>query len=359
MSAEGRSARRVGGPRRRRRLQTVAGGAYRSEVRESSNEVEVRPAQRRRFGFWKAVRRGGGRWRWVRWTVRVAALAWIAGAFMVGCDSFFYYPSQRVWDSPGDFGLRSEDVRFRTSDGVLLHGWFLPADHGARAHDASRAARGTVVHFHGNAENITAHLALVEWLPRRGFNLLMFDYRGYGESQGRVSRAGTIRDGHAALDYALSRPDVDPQRVFAFGQSLGGAVAVVVAAERPEFRAVVVESAFGRYRGIAACHLRRTMRWEAPARWLAGSLISGGHDPIDVVGRIAPRPLLVLTAERDAICLPELGRELYEAAGEPREYRLIADAGHLELSTVGGTALHQEICDWLERAAENAPAGRP
>jgi fermentation-respiration switch protein FrsA (DUF1100 family) len=338
--------------------------------------------------------RGPGRTRprWQRrltWTLRGLLAALLIGALIVRCDSWFYYPSQRVWETPPQLGLRYEDVRFSTADGVSLHGWWLPAEtrhlagraaeaaqtrgeqaersrashrepsgashdqqSGALHYGAGDAARakGTVIHFHGNAENVTAHLVLVEWLPRAGYNVLMFDYRGYGQSGGRITRAGTIRDGHAAVDYVLSRPDVDRRRIFAYGQSLGGAIAVSVAAERPEIRAVVAESAFSGYRRIAAVHLRKMVLLSAPARGLAALLVSSGHDPIDVVERISPRPLLVIAAEHDQICDPRLGRELYEAAGEPKEFWLVPGAGHLAILESAGEELEARVLDFLERA---------
>jgi fermentation-respiration switch protein FrsA (DUF1100 family) len=260
-------------------------------------------------------------WRRFKWTLRVAVLLAIAGKSIVGFDGCFYYPSREVFYTPDQLGLDYEDVTFKASDGVKLSGWFVPA----RA-----APRGTVIHFHGNADNMTGHVPFVAWLPRGGYNLLVFDYRGYGQSDGKVTRKGTILDGHAALDYVLSRPDVAPQRVFAFGQSIGGAVAIVVAAERPELRAVVVDSAFSSYRRIAAMHLRKMLLSKWLARTAARLALSTDYDPIDHVDRLTPRPLLVIASGKDEICFPELSRELYDAAREPKEFWLVPEATHAE-----------------------------
>lgn len=289
---------------------------------------------------------------WVRfkWSVRLGLLLLVVIAIMVGADAFFYFPSQRIWNRPEEFGLACEDVWFESADGVRLHGWWLPAE---------GAPRGTLLHFHGNAENISAHLVLVEWLPRAGYNVLMFDYRGYGRSAGRVTRAGTIRDGHAAVDYALARPDVNRDRLFAYGQSLGGAVAVVVAAERPELRAVVAESTFGSYRRIAALKLCNLAAPPWLANGTAAMLISDGHDPIDVVRKIAPRPLLVITGGRDTICEAELGRELYDAAAEPKDYWFVPDGEHLGLLEAQPQALRERILACFERSTGSAREAGP
>lgn len=284
------------------------------------------------------------RFRRIKWAVRIAALALIVGyPTIVGFDSWFYYPSRTTYDSPADYGLTYEDVNFETADGLTLHGWFLPAQ---------GTPRGVIVHFHGNAANVTAHVALVAWLPPAGYHVLMFDYRGYGRSEGRVNRAGTVRDGHAAVDYALTRPEAQALPLYAYGQSLGGAVAIVVAAERPELRAVVAESPFDSYRHIAARHASQLLFSRAVGRAAARLTVSAGHDPVDVVGKLSPRPLLVIAAERDTICFPELAQALYDAAGEPKEFWRAPGSEHLSI-TMDHTGA---VIERMRRCFARAPA---
>lgn len=276
-----------------------------------------------------------------RWSVRLAGAVVLILLIMNGCNSYFYYPSRTVWYKPKDFGLTHEDVYFKTRDGLKLHGWFLPA---------AGKPRGTIIHFHGNAENITNHIALSAWLPPEGYNVLIFDYRGYGQSEGKVTRAGTILDGHAAIDYALSRPDVDPQRLFVFGQSLGGAVALWVTAQRPEVKAIVVDSTFGRYRDIAQFHLRHIVLMDWAASGLSHLLISSGYDPLDVIDRISPRPLLVIAAGRDEICPPHLGKAVFDAAREPKSFWLVQDAGHGEAPLLNPQEAARRFNELFEQA---------
>jgi len=174
------------------------------------------------------------------------------------CNSLFFYPTDKLYESPEASGLEFESVHFRTGDGVLLHGLLFRA---------AGEARGTIVHFHGNAGNVTGHWPLIAGLPRAGWNVLCFDYRGFGRSQGRVTVRGTISDGHAAVDYILQRPDLDPSRVVAFGQSIGGAIAAVVGAERQELRAFVLDAAFSGYRAIAAWYIRQNPVLRAIGWW--------------------------------------------------------------------------------------------
>jgi hypothetical protein len=281
-----------------------------------------------------------------KWSVRIGALLLIVGTFIVGFDRLFYYPSKTIHYTPDEFSLEYEDVTFETSDGLKLSGWFLPA---------VGRPKGTVVHFHGNAENISAHVTLSMWLVWNDYNVLIFDYRGYCESEGKVTRAGTIRDGHAALDYVLARDDVDPERIFAFGQSLGGAVATVVAAEREEFRAVVLDSTFSSYRRIGSRHLQKMLFFKWLANLIATAGLSDDYDPIDYVARIAPRPLLVIASAEDEICFAELGRELYDAARQPKEFVLVQEGRHMQTVAEDVDGLQGQILRLFEQSAEQTP----
>ncbi len=280
----------------------------------------------------------------MRWVIRLTVLLLAIGLLkLVGLDGKFYYPSKVQYAHPDELRLAYEDVHFKTSDGLMLHGWFLPA---------RTEPRGFVVHFHGNAANVSAHLGLVEWLPDAGYHVLMFDYRGYGESEGRVTRAGTIRDGHAAIDYALTRPEARDIPLFVYGQSLGGAVGVAVAAEREEVAAVVAESTFSDYRRIAARHAQRIFFSKWLSRGLAGLAISDGYDPIDFVTKIAPRPIFIIAAEDDEICFADLAQELYDAASEPKEWWLVPQAEHLGILFGAREELIHRITTFFATAVE-------
>jgi alpha-beta hydrolase superfamily lysophospholipase len=131
-------------------------------------------------------------------------------ALMSFADKAFYYPTSKHYDHPLDYDLAFEDVFFPSSEGVTLHGWFFPVTD----------AVGTVLHAHGNAGNISGHFPFVGWLPARGWNVLCFDYRGYGRSTGRITRPGMVDDVRAAASYVHGRADVASNRVVLFGQSI-------------------------------------------------------------------------------------------------------------------------------------------
>jgi uncharacterized protein len=219
----------------------------------------------------------------------------IAGAtllMLAGCiERMFFYPTAISYTTPAQLGVRADDVEIRTPDGLRLHGWFLPA-HGA--------AKGTVLHLHGNAANVSNHLPLVAWLPAHGYQVLMLDYRGFGRSEGRPTLDGIVTDALAALDYLRARPDVDSSRLIVFGQSIGGATALrMLARDAQGVRLGVIEAAFSSYRGIA-----RDATAGGPlapvAALAAGMLPADERDPLTALAQIDV-PLVFVHGKRDRV----------------------------------------------------------
>ena len=243
---------------------------------------------------------------------------------MALADGAFYYPTTKEYDRPEEYGLRFEDVTLPSTDGVTLHGWFFSAP----------SAVGTVVHCHGNAGNISAHFGFVSWLPTVGWNVLCFDYRGFGRSTGKPTRRGTVDDAAAAIAYARTREDVDPHRIFLLGQSIGGAIAVVVAARCDhDLAGLCVEGAFASYRSEARFVTRRTWYLWAVSSLISRYLISDLLAPIDYVAALPTIPKLFICGNADPIVDYRQTVELYQAAPDPKDLWLIESSGHTEALT--------------------------
>ena len=270
---------------------------------------------------------------------------------MLGFDRLFYHPTRTVYASPAQFGLQFESVALETADRVKLDAWFFPS--------RRSEAAGTVVHFHGNGGNITGHLSHVAWLPEAGWNLLCFDYRGYGRSEGRPSRGGLIADGHAAIDYLKTRADLDPKRLVVLGQSLGGAVGIVVVAQRKDVAGVAVDGAFSDYQHIAAWHMRRNPFLFPFSGLVPRLMMSDGYDPIDYVARISPRPLFIIHGREDEIVDPQMAKELYAAAGEPKELWLIDGVGHYCALDELADEARPRLLKFFDRCVAAEPATSP
>ena len=211
-----------------------------------------------------------------------------------------HLPGRALDATPQAIGLDSEDTFIDTADGERLHGWWVPA----------ADARGALLFFHGNAGNISHRLDSIAIFNRLGLDVLIVDYRGYGQSTGNPSEAGTYRDARAAWDWLLAR-SVAPERIVVFGRSLGGAVGAWLAAQ-PDVRpaGLIVESCFTSGADMA----RRLYPW-LPARW-----ITRLKYPVRDYVAAAESPLMVIHSRDDEIIPFDMGRALYDAAPAPRAF---------------------------------------
>jgi hypothetical protein len=243
----------------------------------------------------------------------------LAAALLCGCTHLFFQPTHAVYSDPAKAGFAGEAIKFYSGDGTPLTGLFFPA---------AAPSRGTVVHFHGNAENMTAFFPYSAWLAKEGYNVFIFDYRGYGASGGKPDLDGLVADGKAALQHALKLPGAETGRMIVFGQSLGGAIAVAAVAEsgfKPA--AMVLEGTFYSYRGVASAVLRRSwLGW--PVAWLPWVAVSGRHAPRDGISAITC-PKLFIHSKADPTVPYAQGRALYEAAPGPKEF-WATPYGHIE-----------------------------
>ena len=211
-----------------------------------------------------------------------------------------YYPSHDMQGTPADLGLAFDDVTFISEDGRLLHGWWIPHDH----------PRGTIIHCHGNAGNISDRGEMAADLHRLGVNVFLFDYRGYGESRGLPTEQGTYRDARAAYEVVRARyADVENPPVIVHGQSLGGAVAIQLALDKP-VRALIIESTFtstvdmGRYLyPLLPVSLFCRFRYDSAAK----------------VPQLRIPKLFVHSPQDDTVPYV-LGRKLFDAAAEPKKF---------------------------------------
>ncbi len=267
-------------------------------------------------------------------------VATVAGLLVVGLtlrqtmvlDRYFiFFPERGITATPAGLGLEFEDVFFSASDGVTLHGWYVPADGDL-----------TLLWFHGNAGNIAGrleHLAMAHRLL--GVNVFIFDYRGYGLSEGSVSEAGTYLDAAAAVDYLVDQRSIDTGRqLVLYGHSLGGSVAVEMAGRYPT-RGLIVESTFTSIRGMAK------ILYPYLPSGVVTSFLRTRYDSLSKIPG-ARAPVMVVHGDSDETVPMAEGKRLYEAATHPKRFHTVVGAGHNDVYAVGGERYFEAIRRFIE-----------
>jgi len=221
-------------------------------------------------------------------------------------DSLIFYRQPLAAGQREALARRADvaEVWLTAADGTRVHAWHL------------RAGPALVIYFGGNAEEVSWMLDAAR-AGAPGVSWLLVDYRGYGLSEGSPSQKALIADALALYDHATKLPGVDPQRVYAFGRSLGSGVAVALAAQRP-LRGLILSTPYDSLRDVAMRYY-----WFLPVRWLL-------KHPFDSVA-LAPRldtPLLCLIAGRDEVIPPAHAERLYEAWRGPKRRVFMASATH-------------------------------
>ncbi|MDW8323292.1 MAG: alpha/beta hydrolase [Burkholderiales bacterium] len=236
-------------------------------------------------------------------------------------------PTRALTATPADIGLAYEDVELITDDGVRLHGWWIP-------HPRPRAA---LLHLHGNAGNVSHRLELIRILHDLGLAVLIFDYRGYGRSEGKPTEAGTQRDALAAWRHLTEVRGFSPERIVLHGQSLGAALAAWLAS-RQRAGALILESAFTSVPELAA----ELYPW-LPARHLARFR----YDTRAALSAVRC-PVLVVHSRQDEIVPYAHGLALYAAAPGPKDL-LVLRGDHNSGFVVSGRVYVDGLDAFLHR----------
>jgi dipeptidyl aminopeptidase/acylaminoacyl peptidase len=255
-----------------------------------------------------------------------AATVFVLGTAYAEAAKWTHPVRRPVTSTPADVGLVYEDVRLVTEDGLHLAAWYIPSTNGA-----------AIVVLHGIGGNRAGDLGLDRDLAERGYGLIIPDLRAHGDSDGDVCTLGLleVRDVRAAVDYLNQRPDVDPERLGVHGSSMGASVAMMSAAEMPELRVIVATSGFASVEWVVQhqfAMLESVPQWLAPVVVAMGSWQAGVNvrdiAPVQRIGRISPRPILIIHGDEDETFTVDNAHLLYDAAGDPRDTWIIPGAGH-------------------------------
>jgi fermentation-respiration switch protein FrsA (DUF1100 family) len=237
-------------------------------------------------------------------------------------DKIIFLPTREIEQTPAAIGLRFEDVTLTTPDGLRISAWYIPAPE----------ARATLLFCHGNAGNISHRLDSIRIFHNRGLNVLIFDYRGYGTSEGSPDEKGTYRDAETAWTYLISEKHADPNRIVLFGRSLGGGVAAEMA-KRHRAGALILESTF-----TSVADIGRKLYPFLPVAFFVKHEYATG----DKIGAI-DIPKLIIHSPQDEIIPFSHGMALYEMAAPPKKLMRISGDHNTGFLTSG--ALYSDGLD--------------
>jgi uncharacterized protein len=220
---------------------------------------------------------------------------------------------------------KAENVWFNSADGTRLNGWFFPSQ--------TKPERATMIFFHGNGGNIANIGWLAERFANHGFNVLIFDYRGYGLSDGVAANESDLyADGDAAVDFVMNKKGARSEQIVLYGHSLGTAIVADVASRRT-FGAVVLESGFSSASSVATSALP----------WLPRFLHALGKNRFESARKLnsVKCPILIAHGDPDHTIPTNEAQLLYAAANEPKKLLLVPGAGHVVFSSAGKEYLDQ------------------
>jgi fermentation-respiration switch protein FrsA (DUF1100 family) len=214
-------------------------------------------------------------------------------------DSMLYFPEKEIWQTPKDISLEYEEIFFTTKDEIIISGWYIPAEN----------EKGVLIFCHGNAGNISHRLDSIKNFNKLGLSVLIFDYRGYGKSDGKPSERGTYLDAAAAWEYLINVKHKSPENIILFGRSLGAAIAAETAL-RNNPAGLIIESAFTSVPDMGKKFYP----------WLPVKLISKfKYSTVDKINLIKC-PKLIIHSSQDEVIPFEHGKLLFESASKPKDF---------------------------------------
>ncbi|MBN1905668.1 MAG: alpha/beta hydrolase [Deltaproteobacteria bacterium] len=215
---------------------------------------------------------------------------------------------------PENFHLEYHDIFLETTDGTRLHGWFLP----------SRIdKKGTVFFLHGNAQNISAHINSIYWLPKEGYNVFLLDYRGYGKSTGAPSLNGVLKDIKVGFEWLEIQPSVKNAPIYILGQSIGASLCCLFYDENPIIKnrisGIILDSGFSNLRMLVREKLSG-FRFTWPFRYPLSLIFSSKFNPEKTINKISPVPLMIMHSDEDRVIPSSHSKKLFKLAGHPKYF---------------------------------------
>ena len=244
----------------------------------------------------------------------------ISVLLLSACSNFLFFPLKPLPLTPDAAGILYEDIYLDTADGLKLHGWKLHAEKGS----VDQKTAGSILFFHGNGDNVSTQLPNTFWLAKEGYDLYVFDYRGYGLSQGEAELDATINDMELMIAYVVNQLP-ENEKLIVMGHSLGASMAIYSVAHSnylARIEALISIEAFSDYHDVTQDVLSTSwLFWLF--QWPLSFTVDNSYRPLDSIELISPVPVLIIHSESDEMIEMYHAERLYEAAKEPKSFKLI------------------------------------
>lgn len=273
---------------------------------------------------------------------KVIKLLLILFIFLIsGCEKYFFYPQKVLYYMPETCKYAPENILVETDKGKLLHGWYFKTP--------VKKPKGTIFFLHGNSNNISTESVGMVWVIDKGYNLLTFDYRGYGLSEGKPNIEGVLYDGLEFVDAIMKDNMVDKRNLIIHGQSLGGAVASHIAAFSPyadKFKVLVLESTFTSWKSVSkeiASKNFFTWAWQYPISWG----ITGKYSSLENVKISKIKNTIIIHSKKDEMIGYKNAEKLFENAHE--EKVILNDDFSAHAAIMQNPRIQKEYLEYIEK----------
>ena len=257
---------------------------------------------------------------------------------------------------PSDYGLKFDSVEFTTPDKIILRGWFVKSVSSGQYAVGSK--NPVIIICHGLGANKSDFTELSSYLSKAGYHVLLFDFRGHGDSKGKASTLGFLEedDLKSAIGYVKSRADVNINKVGVYGFSLGAAVAILTAAKEKDIKAVISDSSFTSLTAQGERFLKSSFLPKMPflyvATWIYEIMFRTDIEmtaPANFVGKLSPTPVFIIGGEGDTQMPASDAEELFKNAKEPKSIWIIKDAFHGGTISAAGGDYQKRLIEFFDK----------
>jgi hypothetical protein len=263
--------------------------------------------------------------------------------FFLNCSKYFYHPSKTTYFEPEKLGFKSEDIFLRMKDLTKIHLLSI-------APTEKESKKTIILQLHGNGENSSSHFVSLVWLVNHGYDLITYDYRGYGKSTGNPDPEDIQSDTLEVINSVINKCKKENKKLIIYAQSLGGAIAARAIPELKEknfLSLVILEGAFADYREVTRSILKKQII--EPIPFILSYVVDNSTSPKDYIEKISPIPLIVIHETEDPVVPFENGKAVFKLSKDPKQFWSVTSDGHIKWMMMGQSPNAKKFVELLDQ----------